>query len=197
MNDLPGHRIIKLIGTVHGLTTCARKDTKSFLKSVGSGNEAKGLTHMLYNARDQAIERMVRDCISRGGNAIVGMGFGESEVLGFAQVSVYGTAVFVEREMKAEDRYTLKWQPNPFQDPAGERDSGISLWETRSIGLWTLYEHDELWLGGAEGCQREQAQQQLSDDSTWYGVYGRVRKRTAESFKGSNFFQLVSLFALR
>lgn len=107
-SDLPGHRIIKLIGTVHGLTTCARKDTKTFLKSVGNGNEAKSLTHMLYNARDQAIERMVRDCVSRGGNAIIGMGFGESEVLGFAQISVYGTAVFVEREMKAEDRYTVK-----------------------------------------------------------------------------------------
>jgi uncharacterized protein YbjQ (UPF0145 family) len=107
INDLPGHRIIKVMGAVHGLTTCARKETKTFLKSVGNGNEAKSLTHMLYNARDQAIERMARDCISRGGNAIVGMGFGESEVLGFAQVSVYGTAVFVERETKAEDGYAL------------------------------------------------------------------------------------------
>jgi uncharacterized protein YbjQ (UPF0145 family) len=101
-DSLPGHRIAKVIGTVHGLTTCARKDTKTFLKAVGSANEAKSLTHMLYNARDQAIERMVRDCISRGGNAIVGMGFGESEILGFAQVSVYGTAVFVERDLKLE-----------------------------------------------------------------------------------------------
>lgn len=99
-DTLPGHRIVKVIGAVHGLTTCARKDTKTFLKAVGNGSEAKSLTHMLYNARDQAIERMVRDCVSRGGNAIVGMGFGESEVLGFAQVSVYGTAVFVERDIK-------------------------------------------------------------------------------------------------
>ncbi|KAF2246050.1 DUF74-domain-containing protein [Trematosphaeria pertusa] len=107
-DNLPGHRVVKVIGTVHGMTTCARKDTKTFLKAVGNGSEAKSLTHMLYNARDQAIERMVKDCISRGGNAIVGMSFGESEVLGFAQVSVYGTAVFVEREGKPEDRYTLK-----------------------------------------------------------------------------------------
>ncbi|KAF2269376.1 DUF74-domain-containing protein [Lojkania enalia] len=104
-DTLPGHRVIKTIGTVHGLTTCARRDTKSFLKAVGTGSEAKSLTHMLYNARDQAIERMVRDCVSRGGNAIVGLGFGESEVLGFAQVSVYGTAVFVEREGRPEDPF--------------------------------------------------------------------------------------------
>jgi uncharacterized protein YbjQ (UPF0145 family) len=96
--NLPGHQVLRVIGTVHGLTTCARKDTKTFLKAVGNGNEAKSLTHMLYNARDQAIERMVRDCISRGGNAVVGVGFGESEILGFAQISVYGTAVYVERD---------------------------------------------------------------------------------------------------
>lgn len=105
-DNLPGHHVVKVIGTVHGLTTCARKDTKTFLKSVGNGNEAKSLTHMLYNARDQATERMVKDCISRGGNAIVGMGFGESEILGFAQISVYGTAVYVERESKFNDRYS-------------------------------------------------------------------------------------------
>ncbi|KAF2469560.1 DUF74-domain-containing protein [Lindgomyces ingoldianus] len=107
-DSLPGYRINKVIGTVHGITVCARKDTKAFLKAAGTGSEAKSLTHTLYNARDQAMERMIRDCISRGGNAVVGMSFGESEVLGFAQVSVYGTAVFVEKEGKAEDCYTLK-----------------------------------------------------------------------------------------
>ncbi|KAL5386531.1 hypothetical protein PMIN02_008481 [Paraphaeosphaeria minitans] len=65
---------------------------------MGNGSEAKSLTHTIYNARDQASERMIRDCISRGGNAIVGMGFSESEVLGFAQISVYGTAVYIEKE---------------------------------------------------------------------------------------------------
>ncbi|KAI1852786.1 hypothetical protein JX265_003272 [Neoarthrinium moseri] len=95
---LPGYRTVKLIGTVYGMATCARKDSKSFLKSVGNAQEAKGLTHMLYNARDQATERMVMDCITRGGNAIIGMGFGESEILGFAQISVSGTAVYVERD---------------------------------------------------------------------------------------------------
>lgn len=60
---------------------------------------------MLYQARDQAIERMVKDCVSGGGNAIVGLGFGESEILGFAQISCYGTAVFVEREGKFEEEF--------------------------------------------------------------------------------------------
>ncbi|KAF2871236.1 putative heavy-metal-binding-domain-containing protein [Massariosphaeria phaeospora] len=114
---LPGHRITHVIGTVHGLTTCARKDTKSFLKSMGAGNEAKSLTQMLYNARDQAIERMVRDCVAQGGNAVVGLGFGESEILGFAQVSVYGTAVLVEheREPKVDSNRTALNPLKAFQ----------------------------------------------------------------------------------
>ncbi|KAH7135160.1 putative heavy-metal-binding-domain-containing protein [Dendryphion nanum] len=103
--DLPGYRITRVLGTVDGLTTCARKDTKSFLKSVGIGSEAKSLTHMLYNARHQAVERMVRDCVARGGNAVIGMGYNESEVLGFATISCYGTAVFVERVREKEDPF--------------------------------------------------------------------------------------------
>jgi len=99
--DLPGYRIVRVVGLVHGLTTVARKDTKTFLKAIGNGSEARSLTHVIYNAREQATERMVRDCVSRGGNAIVGMGFGESEVLGFAQISTYGTAVYIEKDIKA------------------------------------------------------------------------------------------------
>ncbi|KAK6849937.1 hypothetical protein PG995_013770 [Apiospora arundinis] len=96
---LPGYRVVRTLGAVYGSTTCARKDTKSLLKSVtGFGSEAKNLTHLLYNAREQATARLIVDCLARGGNAVVGVGYGESEILGFAQVSVYGTAVYVEKE---------------------------------------------------------------------------------------------------
>lgn len=102
---LPGYRIVKIIGAVHGMTVCSRKDTKAFLKSVGTASEARALTHTLYAARDTATERMIKDCISRGGNAVIGMGFGESEILGFAQVSVHGTAVFVEKERQEKSPF--------------------------------------------------------------------------------------------
>ncbi|KAK7967844.1 heavy-metal-binding-domain-containing protein [Apiospora aurea] len=99
-STLPGYRVVRTLGAVYGSTTCARKDTKSLLKSVtGFGSEAKSLTHLLYNAREQATARLVVDCLARGGNAVVGLGYGESEILGFAQVSVYGTAVYVEKEV--------------------------------------------------------------------------------------------------
>ncbi|KAI5865761.1 hypothetical protein GGS23DRAFT_353686 [Durotheca rogersii] len=100
--ELSGYRITRVLGTAYGSTTYAIKDTKSLLKAAITGSEIRNLTHMAYNARDRAVERMTRDCVSRGANAVVGMSFSEGEILGFVQVSVYGTAVFVEREKLPE-----------------------------------------------------------------------------------------------
>ncbi|KAI1479070.1 hypothetical protein K445DRAFT_18974 [Daldinia sp. EC12] len=100
--SLPGYRVARVLGAVYGSTTYALKDTKALLKAAaaaGAGGEVRGLTHIMYNARDQAMERMTRDCVARGANAVVGLGFEEKEVLGcFVQVSVSGTAVFVEKQ---------------------------------------------------------------------------------------------------
>ncbi|KAI0004708.1 hypothetical protein F4779DRAFT_630341 [Xylariaceae sp. FL0662B] len=102
--SLPGYRTVRVLGAVYGATAYAHKDAnaRALLKATGAGAEAKAVTHMLYNARDRAVERLTRDAVARGANAVVALTFGESEVLGFAQVSVYGTAVFVEREAGAD-----------------------------------------------------------------------------------------------
>jgi uncharacterized protein YbjQ (UPF0145 family) len=52
---------------------------------------------MLCTARNNAVERMVGECIGRGGNAVIAMRFDTSELMGFAQVCAYGTACVVER----------------------------------------------------------------------------------------------------
>lgn len=108
-STLAGHRVVRAIGAVHGTTTCARKDTKSFVKNIassfGSGwGEPKSVTSVIYAARDQAIERMVKEAMSKGANAIVGLEVRESEVLGCVVVSVSGTACWVERDMGREKR---------------------------------------------------------------------------------------------
>ncbi|KAI0377544.1 hypothetical protein F5Y04DRAFT_176196 [Hypomontagnella monticulosa] len=117
MTTLPGYRVARVIGAVYGSTTYALKDTKALMKAAAVGAEVKSLTHITYNARDQAVERMTRDCVSRGANAVVGMNFEEKEVLGFVQVSVSGTAVYVERERQPEtqsDNPFSPKSPNPF-----------------------------------------------------------------------------------
>ncbi|KAK6948925.1 hypothetical protein Daesc_008997 [Daldinia eschscholtzii] len=110
--SVPGYRVARVLGAVYGSTTYALKDTKALLKkaaaaAAGAGGEVRGLTHITYNARDQAMERMARDCVARGANAVVGLGFEEKEVLGcFVQVSVSGTAVFVEKQQQLENPFS-------------------------------------------------------------------------------------------
>jgi uncharacterized protein YbjQ (UPF0145 family) len=105
---LPGHRIIRTIGTAHGTTSLARKDTKSFVKNITAAfganwGEAKSVTSIIYHARDQAVERMVKEAVGKGANAIVGLEVRESEILGCVVVSVSGTACWVEKEGMKRD----------------------------------------------------------------------------------------------
>lgn len=96
---LAGYRITRVIGAVYGSTTgqLPKDGAKAWLKSVcGMGSECRHLTNVLYGARDTATERMVLECVTRGGNAIVGMSFTEGEVMGCLTVSAQGTAVFIE-----------------------------------------------------------------------------------------------------
>lgn len=117
---LPGHRIIRVLGTCHGTTSLTRKDTKSFIKNIASsfgGNwgEAKALTSAIYSARDQAIDRMVKEAVSKGANAIIGMEVKETEVLGCVVVSVSGTGVWVEKEVGTVKRDSAQQgQEGPF-----------------------------------------------------------------------------------
>ncbi|POS79065.1 hypothetical protein DHEL01_v202551 [Diaporthe helianthi] len=97
--EIPGHRIVRVIGSVYGNTTAAlpKDGVKMWLKTAcGMGAEVRSLTNIIYQARDAATDRMVIDCVSRGGNAIIGMSFTECEIAGCATVSAQGTAVYIE-----------------------------------------------------------------------------------------------------
>ena len=56
------------------------------------------MTSLIYQARDQAVERMVKEAVGKGANAVVGVEVRESEVFGCLVVSVVGTACWVEKE---------------------------------------------------------------------------------------------------
>jgi uncharacterized protein YbjQ (UPF0145 family) len=99
MNDIPGYRVVRVLGACYGLTVRSRNwgaDLGAFFKSA-VGGELKYLTTMLYTARNEAVERMVGECMGKGGNAVVAMRFDTSEIKIFAQVCAYGTACVVER----------------------------------------------------------------------------------------------------
>ena len=82
MNDLPGYRVVKVLGTVYGITVRARNwgvDIAAFLRS-SIGGEIRYITTLMYSSRNSAVERLVGECMQRGGNAIIALRFDQGEV---------------------------------------------------------------------------------------------------------------------
>jgi len=91
-----GQKIEKVLGLVRGNTIRARhlgRDVMAGLRNI-VGGEIKDYTRMLTQARDQAIERMVKEAEGLGANAVVGVRFTTSQTMsGAAEILAYGTAV--------------------------------------------------------------------------------------------------------
>lgn len=116
--SLPGYKVTRLVGAIHGTASLTHKVPKSFIKSLsssitGSWGEPKSLTQVLYQARDQAIERMTKDAIDKGANAVIGLQIRETEVMGCVVVSVSATACLVEKEKVQVKRDSA--QEDPFE----------------------------------------------------------------------------------
>jgi uncharacterized protein YbjQ (UPF0145 family) len=97
-NDFPDHQIERTLGEVFGLTVRSRNVGSQIgagLKSL-FGGELQGMTAMLAQGREQAIQRLVDEATRRGGNAIIAMRFDTSELGStWTEICAYGTAVVV------------------------------------------------------------------------------------------------------
>ena len=91
--------ITKQLGLVRGNTIRARhigKDIMAGLRNI-VGGEVEEYTKLMAESREQAIDRMIEEARKLGANAIVGIRFSTTEVMGrAAEILVYGTAVIVE-----------------------------------------------------------------------------------------------------
>ncbi|KIE00838.1 UPF0145 domain-containing protein, partial [Metarhizium majus ARSEF 297] len=99
MMDLPGYRIVQVLGAVYGITVRSRNIAASLgmvFKSF-AGGELQWFTSMLYSCRNDSISRVVDECKRRGGNAIICLRFDAGDMGGFAQTAAYGTACIVEK----------------------------------------------------------------------------------------------------
>ena len=94
-----GMTITGSLGVVTGSTVRAKhigKDILAGLKNI-VGGELKAYTELLQESRNQAMNRMIQDCLSRGGNAVVNVRFATSNVAnGASELFAYGTAVTVQ-----------------------------------------------------------------------------------------------------
>lgn len=96
MNEVPGYVVERVIGEVFGLTVRSRNIGSQLGASLKSlvGGELRGMTTMLAEGRQQAIERLVEETAQRGGNAILAMRFDTSELGStWTEICAYGTAV--------------------------------------------------------------------------------------------------------
>ena len=93
---IEGRKIEEVLGLVRGNTIRARnvgRDIMAGLRNI-VGGEIKDYTRMLSQARDQALDRMIRDAEAKGADAVVGMRFTTSQTMaGAAEILAYGTAV--------------------------------------------------------------------------------------------------------
>jgi len=100
MNDLPGYEIEEVLGEVFGLTVRSRNigaQVGAGLKSL-MGGELKGMTKMLAEGREHAVDRLTEEAEGKGANAIVAFRFDTSELGStWTEICAYGTACKVKK----------------------------------------------------------------------------------------------------
>jgi uncharacterized protein YbjQ (UPF0145 family) len=94
-NEIPGYEL-DVLGEVFGLTVRSRHVGSQLGASFKSlvGGELKGMTKMLAEGRQEAIDRLVDEATAKGADAIIAMRFDTSEFMEQAtEICAYGTAV--------------------------------------------------------------------------------------------------------
>ena len=100
---LEGYKIVKQLGLVRGITVRSR----SILGNMAGGfmtifgGKSAIYTELCENAREEALQLMIRHAQELGANAIISMRYDANDVMnGLTEVLAYGTAVKVEEIYK-------------------------------------------------------------------------------------------------
>lgn len=92
---IPG-RELELLGLVQGNTIQSKNIGRDFTQGLRQivGGELKAYTDMMSKAREEAVERMVKEAEALGADAVVNVRFASAAVMaGAAEILAYGTAV--------------------------------------------------------------------------------------------------------
>ena len=98
--NVAGHKIVDVKGQVFGLVVRSRGLAGNVMAGLRSlvGGEITEYTSLLEEARRHAVDRMVKNAQTMGGNAIVMMRFDSSEIgQVMSEIVAYGTAAVVEK----------------------------------------------------------------------------------------------------
>ena len=98
---IQGKKIVRAVGLARGNTIRARHIGRDILALFRNmvGGEIYDYTKLLAESREQSLDRMSADAERLGANAVVGVRFSTSVLMGgAAELLAYGTAVVVEDE---------------------------------------------------------------------------------------------------
>jgi uncharacterized protein YbjQ (UPF0145 family) len=97
-NEVPGYAIEAVLGEVMGMTVRSANIGANFVagfRAIGGG-EVTEYTQLVYESRNEVMNRMWADAQRRGANAIVGMRFDTGDIgQAFTEICAYGTAVVI------------------------------------------------------------------------------------------------------
>jgi uncharacterized protein YbjQ (UPF0145 family) len=100
-SELAGHRVVRHLGLVRGITVRSRNvfgTIGASLQSLFGGNISL-YTGLAERAREEAYELMVEHAQGMGANAILAMRYDANDIAaGITEVLAYGPAVVVEPE---------------------------------------------------------------------------------------------------
>ena len=97
--EIPRKNIVRTLGLVRGNTIRARHVGKDIMAGLRNlvGGEVPEYAKLLAESREQALARMVEQAEELGANAVIGLQFQTSVIMGgAAEMMAYGTAVVVE-----------------------------------------------------------------------------------------------------
>lgn len=100
-NDIPGYEVVEVYGEVFGLIVRSRNVFSNIGASLRSvvGGESGGLTKLLVDSRNHAMERMRQEAADKGANAILMMRFDTGDIYNIMnEVAAYGTAVKIQKK---------------------------------------------------------------------------------------------------
>lgn len=101
-DEVPGRKVRATLGLVRGNTIRARHvgtDLLAVLRNI-VGGEIREYTKLMAESREQAMDRMAEQALDMGANAVVGVRFTTSMVMGgAAELLCYGTAIVLEGEV--------------------------------------------------------------------------------------------------
>ncbi len=99
-NEIEGHRVVKHLGVVRGLTVRSR----SVVGNIGAaiqilfGGNISVYTNLAEQTRQEAFDLMVKHAEEAGANAVLAMRYDANEIASaVTEVLAYGTAVVVEK----------------------------------------------------------------------------------------------------